>query len=249
MGQNPQGKDGCEEEERENGHLRLPAHHGDVVPAELHTPGEHGHLGPPTSRGAVFRASTKTLQAPQETLQLPHVHFRAGTFPLVRSEVQLNYATFPDLTKCLDPRRQLQVVAGKWGVWIQPRLWVTVVVSGFQGCQAHRKRYFLPKAFAVSADKAEVEGVGLCAAVQLRGGLECTFTCSKLEKPLTELGGRSRICKCQYCHFLPSLPKTRLRNPSVSASDGLLPFIKVVNQTNCEVCDSPGGSPYHKICK
>uniref|UniRef100_H0ZQT1 CMP-N-acetylneuraminate-beta-galactosamide-alpha-2,3-sialyltransferase 1 n=1 Tax=Taeniopygia guttata TaxID=59729 RepID=H0ZQT1_TAEGU len=109
VGQNPRGKDGCEEEERENGHLRLPAHHGHVVPAELHTPGEHGHLGPPTSRGAVFRASTKTLQAPQETLQLPHVHFRAGTFPLVRSEVQLNYATFPDLTKCLDPRRQLQV--------------------------------------------------------------------------------------------------------------------------------------------
>lgn len=86
--QKPRGKDGCgKEEECENVHLRLFAHHGDVVRAELHTPGDHGHLGPQADRCAVFRARPKTLQVPQETLQLSYVHFRAGTFPLVRSEI------------------------------------------------------------------------------------------------------------------------------------------------------------------
>lgn len=58
----------------------------------------------------------------------------------------------------------------------------------------------------------------LCCCLSRRG-LECMFTCSKLENSLTELGVESRIC--QYCHFLPSPPKTKLCNPSVSASDGL----------------------------
>lgn len=87
-GQSPRGKDGCgEEEECEDVHLRLSAHHSDVISAELHTPGDHDHLGPQTPRCAVFRACPETLQVPQETLQLPHVHFGAGTFPLVRPEI------------------------------------------------------------------------------------------------------------------------------------------------------------------
>lgn len=46
---------------------------------------------------------------------------------------------------------------------------MAVGLSGFQGCQAHGKGCFLPRAFAVSADKVELEGVGVCAGVQLRG--------------------------------------------------------------------------------
>lgn len=87
-GWNPRGKDGfVEEEDYESVHLGLPADHSDILPAELHSPGDLHHLGPPTSRGAVLRACPEALQVPQETLQLPHVHFRAGTFPLVRPEI------------------------------------------------------------------------------------------------------------------------------------------------------------------
>lgn len=86
-GREPEGKDGFKEEECEDVHLCLLAHHGDVVSAELHPPGDHHHVGPQAARCAVLRACPETLQAPQETLQLSHVHFRAGSFPLVRSEV------------------------------------------------------------------------------------------------------------------------------------------------------------------
>lgn len=61
------------------------------------------------------------------------------------------------------------MVAGKWEVWVGPRVNVTVAVSGFT---QHRDsgRCFLPKPLAVSAERADRgAGSGQSRRSQLTG--------------------------------------------------------------------------------
>lgn len=68
--------------------------------------------------------------------------------------------------------------------------------------------------------QAEVEESGRSRCCLARSHSEGTSTSSKLEKSLAELESEYKICKCQYCLFLPSLRKTRLYKLACFASDG-----------------------------
>lgn len=67
--QSPSRKDGRRKEEKcESVHLRLLAHYRNILSAELHTPGDHVHLGSEQFHQAVTRANPKTPQVPQKTV-------------------------------------------------------------------------------------------------------------------------------------------------------------------------------------
>ena len=51
--------------------------------------------------------------------------------------------------------------------------------------------------------QAGVEESGCSCYCLARRHSEHTFTCSKLEESLAEIGSESRVCRCQYCLFSP----------------------------------------------